>query len=235
MPIVQLIQFIVWYAKQLGIPLTTNRLVKYLYLLDCFNARLHSGDTLTHLPWAFVSFGPYCRQAGEAISDAVRAGLINQKSFESFFGGEKEYHLFSCSGDEGEQISDQLDIRVSSKIKAAMKHFGEDTPALLDFIYFDTEPMAAARKKGDHLDFSLCVPPPNIKIPKTPPISKEKKEQANVLISRLVEKMRHGSESLMEDEKQSKKWKDESYYQALDAMNSEDLPVGLKGSAKIGD
>lgn len=235
MPITQLIQFIVWYARQLGIPLTTNRLVKYIYLLDYFNAQMNSGETLTHLPWAFVSFGPYCREAREAISDAVRAGLINQQSFQSFFGGEKEYYLFSCSGDEGEQVGDQLDIRVSSKIKAAMKHFGEDTPALLDFVYFHTEPMAAVRKKGDRLDFSLCMPPLNIQIPKTPPISKKKKEQADILISRLVEKMRHGSEALLEDEKQSEKWKDESYYRALDAMNSEDLPVGLKGSAKIGD
>ena len=235
MELQHIIQFIVWYATQLDIPLSKNRLVKYMYLLDIFNARRSRGETLTKLPWAFVYFGPYCREATDAIDEAVKAGLINQQSFESHFGEDKDFYLFTCSDPSGERHGEQLDIVVTSKLKSAMKYFGEDTPALLDYVYFETEPMEAVSKKGENLDFALCQPRTVTKTIPLPPIPKKKKAHLRELISGLADNVRQRSENLFQDEKNTEKLKDELYFQALDAMNTGDLPVGLRGKAKIGE
>ena len=69
MEIRDLIRYIVWYATENEMALTTIRLVKFLYLADLYYARVHRGKTLTGFPWAFVYYGPYCKQSMDAIED----------------------------------------------------------------------------------------------------------------------------------------------------------------------
>jgi hypothetical protein len=81
--VLDLIKYIVCYATDHDIRLTTVRLVKFLYLADLYHARLFGGETFTRFPWAFVYYGPYCREAMGSIEDARVQGLIASQTYES--------------------------------------------------------------------------------------------------------------------------------------------------------
>lgn len=229
---VNLIRYIVWYATQNGIRLTTNRLVKFLYLADLYHARVKGGETITGFPWRFVYYGPYCSKAFAAIEEAANENLICKETYDSFFGDEKEYHLFWCREDEAEDLGEQLHIGVIGRLQNAIKKYGDETPQLLDYVYFETEPMKKALK-GDLLDFSTAE--------KFDPVEKvQLKELSPETIKKAREKIRELNDSLKADRKRlivaeesAEKYKDDSYYQFLKHLDGEELEVGLKGTAKI--
>jgi uncharacterized phage-associated protein len=232
MKVIDLIEFITWYATENEISLTTVRLVKFVYLADVYFARKHEGDTLTHFPWAFVNYGPYCRQVMEEIDKAVSSGLIDRRSFESHYAEGKEYHIYLCRDERVERITDEIPLEVLSPLTTAIMRYGDDTAQLLDHVYFETEPMIDALK-GDILNFSKCRPlisSASIAIKKIP---KEKIEIARQHIKSLVEKSHHGRMKKDSESREIAKFKDDIYYKALEMMDEEDLRTGLEGSAKI--
>jgi len=232
MNIQDLIRYITWYATENDSSLTTVRLVKFVYLADVYFARKHKGETLTHFPWVFVNFGPYCGEVMGEIDKAEALGLIEMKSFDSSYREGKEYHLFTCRDDDVEAIEEDIPIEVLFYLKADIKRFGDDTPLLLDYVYFDTEPMMEA-KKGDLLDFSKCKPFIPTKPIQTKKLSKDKIETIRSHIKKLVPKFERGHFKKEKDKIEMAKWKDKIYFQALDMMEEEDLETGLKGIAKI--
>jgi hypothetical protein len=147
---VKLIQFIVCQATECEASLTPIRVVKFLYLADLYHARENKGETLTGWPWKFVYFGPYCTESFLALKRAVDDGLIIAKPFESKYD-DKDRFLYSCPSEEGADFEGQLSIYVWSSLKEAIKKWADDTPGLLDHVYYDTEPMEEA-KRGDLLD-----------------------------------------------------------------------------------
>jgi uncharacterized phage-associated protein len=228
-----LIQFIVWYATQNEIKLTTVRLVKFIYLADLYFARAHDGRILTNFPWAFVYYGPYCGEALDSIKDAAFNSIINMKSYESKFGRGDDYNIFSCDDScVEENIEEKLPIEVISYLKSAIKRYGDDTPLLLDHIYFETEPMIDA-KKGDLLNFSKAKalsPSKPIKLKK---ISNDKIALAKKHIKALGEKLAQSRLKLKRDKQKERELKDDLYYNALDIMDDGDLEIGLEGTAEI--
>ncbi len=110
---IDLLRYIVWFASQRSVKLTTVRVVKFVYLADLYHARAHGGKTLTAFPWAFVSYGPYCAEVMQTIDHAVSEGLISKSSRGSKFG-EKDYNLFSCHDATVEKLEDAIPISVLS-------------------------------------------------------------------------------------------------------------------------
>ena len=49
--VLDLIQYIIWYASERGMKLSPIRLVKFLYLADLYWARENNGETLNEWPW----------------------------------------------------------------------------------------------------------------------------------------------------------------------------------------
>jgi len=225
-----LIQFIAWYATHSGSSLTTVRLVKFVYLADLYFAISHQGRTLTGYPWAFIYYGPYCSEVMGDIDSAVAAGMIRRESMEGKFG--KDYQLFSCRGSKVEAIGDLLPIEVVSPLKKAIKKYGDDTQALLDHVYFETEPMEEVRK-GDLLDFSKARAVIRTKIIPIPKPSKKQVESGKACIAGLVAKLKKSEERLREDAQISSQFEDDIFHDALKAMDGEDLETGLHGTARI--
>lgn len=228
-----LLRFIVGYATQNGIRLTTVRLVKFLYLADLYYARAHSGKTLTGFPWAFIHYGPYCSEAFEAIQYSVAQGIIAMEALESKFDEEKDYYIFFCFDRVAvEESDDKLPFEVTAALKTAIREFGDDTPYLLDHVYFETEPMREAQK-GDILDFTKAQRP----IPSKPidlkEIPQKKIELARSYVKALGEKFALNRIKSEQEKSESKKLKDAIYYRAIEIMDEEDLEVGLKGTARI--
>jgi len=228
-----LLKFIVGYATQNDISLTTVRLVKFLYLADLYYARAHEGRTLTTFPWAFVHYGPYCSEAFNAIQKAESAGIICMKSLESKFSDDEMYSLFYCEDTSDlDEIENNIPIEIIGSLKTAIKKYGDDTPFLLDHVYFETEPMKEARK-GKLLDFSKARSPIPTKEIALRAIPKKRIELARSYVKALGEKFESNRLRLEKEKSEGKKLKDAAYYQALRVMDEEDLEIGLKGIAKI--
>lgn len=231
MSAIDLIRVITRLATQADIRLTTVRLVKFVYLADLYFARRRDGATLTGYPWAFVYYGPYCSEIMRDLEQAVDDGLIRRDSFESKYGS-KDFNLFSCSDSEAEKAENLFPIWVISPLKRAIKKYGLDTQALLDHVYFETEPMENVRK-GDILDFTKARDIPRPEVLSIPKPSKKQIEAGKSYIAGLVSKMRKGRERLLKDVEQTSDLEDEIFHSALKIMDGEDLDTGLSGTAKI--
>ena len=232
--IIDLIQFIVCYASERDIKLTTVRLVKFIYLADLYHAGYFSGKTLTALPWAFVNYGPYCREVMESIEHAVLHGVISKQTFESKYADSKDYNIFFCKDDVTDKLRDSFPPEVTSKLQKAIKRYGDDTASLLDYVYFETEPMMDV-KKGDTLDFAKAKLEERRKMPVTKKLSKEKIELVKRNVKLLGEKFKQGQINLTRDDEETAKYKDELYYSTLEYIDGEPLQIGLKGIATIID
>lgn len=226
-----LIRYIICHAADRDTRLTSLRLVKFVYLADLFYARHFGGETLTGLPWAFVYYGPYCREVMQHIDFAASQGLIERKGYEGKYS--KDFFLYFCPEGVTEELETFFPLAVTSGLKRVIEKFGDDTAALLDYVYFGTEPMIDARK-GDLLDFSKA----RDYRPVEEPIRKISPNEINLArkhAKALTEKFKKGLEFLKREETQIAEWKDEAYFRTLEIWDREDLQTGLTGTAEIKD
>ena len=232
MKCVDLIQYIVWFATTNGHCLTNNRLVKFMYLADLFNARTKNGETMTGLPWQFINYGPYCSDVATAIEEATKRNVICSKTYQSCFAGSKEYDLYWCNEDDAQDIEDIIPFGVLGQLQEAIKKFADDTPQLLDFVYFQTEPMQGV-KKYDYLDFSSAKKSyykKEIKFKKLSPDSINSIRKNIKGIARQVEKDRT---EMFKEERRVSKYKDKLYYNVIEKLEGDPLETGLTGTARI--
>jgi hypothetical protein len=225
----QLIQWIVWYASSCELNLTRLRLVKFLYLTDLFFAREKNGQTLTKFPWAFVHYGPYCSEAVSEIDAAVSLGLIEEQAYQSKYE-DKDYYLYRSLVEEEPFLLSDLPTYVSSELKWAIQKWGEDSGGLLDYVYFETEPMINVHR-GDFLDFSKARKP--IKQPKIQ-MKKLSKKQLNI----AKEAIKKLSEKTLANERArnyqyTSTLYDEKYLVFLNSLEESDVETGLDGVAEI--
>ena len=219
--ILNLIQYIVWYATEKSISLTTIRLVKLLYLSDYYWAQYNNGETYTGWPWRFHHYGPYCYESLEAIEEATKKGYIEKIKYESKF--DNDYNLFKCFK-EPENLPPTI---LRGKLEEAVDKWGDNTYELLDYVYFDTEPMIKA-KKGEHLNFSGITYPKKIKQLKTKKLSKENIKKGKEIINKLKKKIKPTVSG-------PKPIYDELYYKAVKLLDDEDLTGELSGEPLLID
>ena len=121
-----------------------TQLVKLIYLVDVLHWRRH-GERVTDLQWLFYHYGPYAYEVQE---------LVNRKNLSADYwtGGSFPFQAFGSS--------------VKRTVDDVIERWGLlGLNQLLDYVYFETEPMENA-KRGDTLDFSKILPEqpePNIK------------------------------------------------------------------------
>jgi len=133
--------------KGLGTPPVT-RLVKILYLADLEWRRSHQGEPLTNLSWKFWHFGPYAPEIGEVF------GTKDVESVELKSGKQCKFLTFKPD----EVRSGGVPNSVSKLFNLILERWGgTDLNDLLDYVYFETEPMETAQR-GQPLDFSTVRP-----------------------------------------------------------------------------
>lgn len=225
-----LIHLIVWKASGRGEKLTTLRLVKFLYLADLYHARISRGKTLTGWPWAFVYFGPFCEQAKEAIDNAAKTGVVQFEEYPSKYDDEKDYRLFWVEDTDGEpNVIDSIPTYVWSKLQWAIQKWADDSFGLLDYVYFETEPMLEA-KRGGALDFTKAQMPEVPKKVQMKKVPKAKIEEAKRAVDRLKEKYKNAIGS-----RPPQGPIDTLFLKAVNQLEGEDLSEGLQGTAELGD
>jgi hypothetical protein len=208
--------------------------MKFLYLADLYHARAKGGRTLTGFPWAFVNYGPYCKEAYRAIEEAAEAGLVDTKRISSQYANNDEYRIHECQEKMTASMRESVPDEIRSLLNAAIKKLGDDTPALLDYVYFATEPMEGV-KRGDLLDFSKSRSIEPAALPTPARLSADEIAKAKALTKALGERMKKARRRLKEDETEAEKWKDAVYYQNLDQIEEEELKPGVSGVAAIVD
>lgn len=222
----QLIHYIVWFATDRGIKLTTVRLVKFLYLADLNWARENGGKTLTGWPWKFVHYGPFCGESLEVIEETVKAGLIEKGSYSSKYVDD-DYYLFWSSEEPRDVVG--IPLYLKSALNESISKWGDDTYGLLDYVYFDTEPMIDA-EKGQYLDFSKAKKiekPKEIRMLKLTP---ENVAKGKEIMERLKKKYK---QELLNRSGGPRAIYDEIYDKATRFLNEEDLAGELSGEASI--
>lgn len=215
-------------ANQRGSLLTKIRLVKFLYLLDLYSAQIEK-RTRTNWPWAFVHYGPYCRESTDAIDLAVKNGYLSAQAFESNFSNE-DYRLYGpgnrISDTDVDKVMDAMPIHVSTRLKIAVKLWHDDTYGLLDFVYFRTGPMKYARP-GEELSFANEQMPDmeSLRPVEMLPLSKKKKLSLRETIQNI------GKENTVTN--QPPELFDEEYFNFVSKLAGSETETGIDGTAKL--
>ncbi len=147
-----LILSIVSYVIDRGGYVTKTKLIKFLYLIDVEYYRKNR-IKLTDFDWIFYKFGPYTNQFEDVYSNLSR-GDIN---IERKVGNEYDADIISTpiKYDLNEVVTDPS---TSLMIKKILNRWAKERLSkLLDFVYFETEPMENARKL-ERLDFTTILP-----------------------------------------------------------------------------
>lgn len=216
-------------ARQAGTaPVLKTALVKYLYLLDFYTAEHSRGKIATGWQWRFYHYGPYANAAVQAIDGLVAQGAVAADSREAV-NGEHEFVLYRLADYRQARSLQRMGVpsAVAFRVQSDMKKFQSDLHGLLDYVYFETSPMAQA-ESGQALDFAGCaaldigdVRPIEME-PLRPKAVKKTRERLRTLIQARTSAPRPVSGPY-----------DETYMKALESLDLEPAPIGLQGKAKI--
>src|SRR5438128_139789 len=128
-----------------------TQLVKFLYLTEVEYYRINR-QRLTDLHWLFYHYGPYALE----LEDILSQPEFEQERFTT--QNENEFIRFRVA----EQIrgyKTSLGPKVTLIVKRIVGQWRErPLHELLDYVYFETEPMQSVKKRGDVLDFSTIKP-----------------------------------------------------------------------------
>lgn len=216
--------------KDFGSCVLRTELVKYLYLVDVYNAECStdSKETWTGLEWKFYHYGPYSQAVAHAIDNLVKNNLVlkNSNSEE-----EKEYSSYSLP-DYKEPASLKelgLDNYVTVGLRNAVKKYSSSLPELLNYIYYETTPMQNVRS-GDVLSFQNCV---KREFDKFKPITQNAPLNSKEFKDKKL-KLKHSiaSRNVVQANPFDGKF-DEVYEQGLNLLDLDCVPVGLKGKAQL--
>jgi len=144
-----LILSIVTYVNNNDGYVNKTKLIKFLYLIDIEYYKLY-GKIYTGFNWIFYKFGPYTNEF-ESYYDELSKSDLNIKTISNI---DYDCDLLQTKNDFDldTTIKDDVGFRLSIK-QILNKWSKEKLAALLDYVYFETEPMESPIKKMP-LDFS---------------------------------------------------------------------------------
>lgn len=158
----------------------TTKLVKLFYLIDHEFYRWHR-RTLTEAAWRFHHFGPYCEELVEAVGSA--AGIQAEPVAE--FAEGKSFRGYRVTEDRP-GVGRNWPLPVRGIVDSVFQKWASvDLSLLLDYVYFETQPMLRATRFAP-LDFSV-IPNPTEPVESARDFSKLiPREKRELLRRRLV-------------------------------------------------
>jgi len=139
------VSYLLERAQNQEIPIGKTRLIKLLYLLDIEIYRAHQ-RLFTELDWIFYKYGPFSFDVEAALSK------LDISEDDVPIRGSKIFRKVKI--ELGERTG-KLDIEIKAIIEKLLEDWGTaDFNELLDYVYFETEPMIKAAFK-QRLDFTL--------------------------------------------------------------------------------
>lgn len=144
------ILYLIKMAQEERVPIGKVRLMKLLYLLDVEYYRYY-GEIHTGLEWVLYKYGPFVFEIEDLLGEiGVTDEEIPLEKGRSFKQLKYDFDMW------GEDI--KLPFKARGVLDNVFKQWGStDLNRLLDYVYFDTEPMEGAQFQRK-LDFSKIIP-----------------------------------------------------------------------------
>ncbi|MGA2532102.1 MAG: Panacea domain-containing protein [Candidatus Aminicenantales bacterium] len=133
------------YKEKYGTAPGKTKLIKLCYLAEVYYRRL-TGERLTSLEWVFWKYGPYFWDFDKVIS------------METVFEKPEREDDFYPIEVQSDYVINKPTLIGKVALDRALEHGADDLSQILDFVYFDTEPMMYAKNRGELLDFSQVKP-----------------------------------------------------------------------------
>ena len=244
--IINHIDYIVGLAGIEGHKLTKIRVVKFLYLAEVLYMK-YLQKRLTNWTWKFWDFGPYCVESLKALQTAEKKKIVTSKNIQSKFSENEddEFSLYEYSRESFpnksdlekhiEQLEENIPAMVKHGLRDYVKKYGDNTDALLNYVYYQTEPMENASPRKE-LDFSSISPISELKNVNFPKLPRKKEKRAKEIIKKMTKEMlekRDRSLVLIKSEKINK-----DYIRGMNILNrmdEEDEEINDSGHASIED
>ena len=151
--IILFLQALVKEAADEGFFMRKITLVKYLYLLDVYMAQ-ETGQKYTDFEWIFWKFGPYANEANNLVEELKSLHLVKERVTETRYEKDLVQYEPIDNSPSRKDVWRFFPPKVLIKIfNIDLKRFTDDTYKLLDYVYFDTEPMNNVKAK-DILSFT---------------------------------------------------------------------------------
>jgi hypothetical protein len=174
---------------------TKTKLVKLLYLIDVEQWRA-ARTLVTNLEWRFYHYGPYAHELEPVLQrlegHRIHWRELTQAKFEKTI-------LYTRAWRPSE--ADNWPTGTKIRIDRIVDHWADEPlELLLDFVYFETEPMRSA-SRGEILDFSKITPPaPRTPVPSVSVNSSVLAELRQVLALRRAHEAEFGQRASRYDE-----------------------------------
>ena len=134
--------------------LTATSMVKYFYLIEHYATQKGAEQHPLLEDWRFLHFGPFSQTLAQTIDTLESAGQLTVERKEAGAGGEGELRIYGLPDHARVPSLNELDLPrgVPLRVATAIRRFRYDLPKLLDFVYFETEPMKHA-VPGERITF----------------------------------------------------------------------------------
>lgn len=123
-----------------------TKLIKLVYLAEVYFKR-YTNQRLTEQKWVFWKYGPFFSEFENLVE--------NQSIFEKPDRADDFYPIIVRLDYDQRELS----IEEHAAVMRAMDHAHTELNELLDYVYFETEPMVKAEERGEVLDFDAIYPP----------------------------------------------------------------------------
>ena len=227
-----LIGYIVDQVNEQGGSVGRTALMKLVYLVDVEHWRQY-GKQATGLRWRFHHYGPY---AAELDADVRASGLhVDEDVFDRKVGNRSmsgyRYHRTGDWKEIARAFNAHYDAQVKRCVDKVVEQWALDSlPTILDYVYFETEPMEDA-KRGEFLDFS------KIQMEPTLPQKTFKLEFSDEYIAKMRHRMREEREEIEKKRREARKPTepiyDEVYFEACRIMAEEERGFTFKPGTKV--
>jgi hypothetical protein len=162
-------------------------LVKYVYLADLAYSQKHKGLTYTNAPWKFHHFGPWSAEVYKRIEPVIREVGASEKKISSP-KYENDFFRWTLIDDElFEELDEQFPLDISLAVRKIVHEFGDDTAALLHYVYA-TDPMRKAAPE-EYLSFEPLSEYEEYLIDTTSKFQSSKEKLSKTVKKRLREKI----------------------------------------------
>ncbi|MBM4161515.1 MAG: DUF4065 domain-containing protein [Ignavibacteria bacterium] len=164
-------------AREKDLSLGKTQLIKLLYLVEVEHYR-ETGQRLTHINWIFYLYGPYAHDLEGILADRV----FERDDIKT--GAERDFISYRIAEPE-KTYQRFVDAKVSLTVKKIVGVWGKcPLPELLDYVYFETEPMQKVKGRGERLDFETIHRSPREQI-YTISASKDARKKVEALRKRV--------------------------------------------------
>lgn len=183
-----------------------THLVKMLYLVEVEHYR-QTGERLTDLKWKFYYYGPYAHELEAVLAEPEFSQETKQTRDEKTFIQIKVAEAPRAYGSI-------VDAKTGLLVKRVVAEWGNKSLGMvLDYVYFETEPMQAVQQRGEELDFSSIKREP---LPKVIPLkaSKEAEARVGILRDKIAARLRKIGEVRPRSDPES-----DAYFEALQAWD----------------